>query len=314
MEFLTVSSALISPTSDKPLTPAMVTVIWVIGDELDRRRIPSSVENSVWLTIPSQRLRPKDGKDDNQWLRVCLDRLLGLKLAGEYRGDPWGAVLVAEYRIEKGGTLTRLLIPPAAIQAIRAPETFGKIEYDAAWTLKGPARRLYSALADKKRMGNPYWIYHLDELHKLLDVSGQYKRWADFRRYVLEPIIKEINDYGTVNIKMTQQKTSRAVTGVRFDWVWKTLDEARETKEKNDHHSTGRNKTKEHDDTSPLSETIDIEEAISKAQQKERDEQARKLEHSRQVAADKAAFRAWLVDNPGGNMSAYVKEKKEAAG
>ena len=44
-------------------------------------------------------------------------------------------------------------MPPAAIQAIRAPKTFAKIEITAAYRLKGHARRLYAALADKKHMG-----------------------------------------------------------------------------------------------------------------------------------------------------------------
>jgi hypothetical protein len=56
------------------------------------------------------------------WLRECLKRLTGLKISGEYRGDPWGAVIVAEWHIVQGGTVTRILLPPAAINAIRAPE------------------------------------------------------------------------------------------------------------------------------------------------------------------------------------------------
>ena len=106
MESLTMSSSLLVPTGDKRLTPAMVTALWVIGDELDQKRIPATIRDAVWLEIPSTRLRGSEGRSDNVWLRECLNRLTGLKIAGEYRGNPWGAVVVAEWHIEQAGAVT----------------------------------------------------------------------------------------------------------------------------------------------------------------------------------------------------------------
>ena len=173
MESLTVSSSLLVPSGDKRLTPAMVTALWVIGDELDQKRIPATIRDAVWLEIPSTRLRGSEGRSDNVWLRECLNRLTGLKIAGEYRGNPWGAVVVAEWHIEQAGAVTRLLIPPAAIAAIRAPETFAKIEAFAAYKLQGAGRRLYAALADKKRLNQKYWIFGVDELRDMLGVADK---------------------------------------------------------------------------------------------------------------------------------------------
>src|SRR3954447_24563572 len=130
---------MISPVGDKPLTPAMVTALWVIGDEIDRKGIKSAAKDSIWLEIPSARLRGEGSRDDNVWLRQCLKRLAGLQIIGEWKGDPWGAVFVAEWHIVQGGALPRLLIPPAAINALRAPETFAKIEAFAAYKLEGHA-------------------------------------------------------------------------------------------------------------------------------------------------------------------------------
>ena len=58
-----------------------------------------------------------------------------MKLSGEYRSDPWAAVLLAQYEFRKGGSITRLLIPPAAVHAITAPKTYAKIEVHAAYKL-----------------------------------------------------------------------------------------------------------------------------------------------------------------------------------
>jgi len=88
---ISIPSSLIAPRTLEPLAPAMLAALWEIAAVLDERRVASVVEDAVWLEIPTKRLRGEGGRDDNAWMRKCLDRLAGLKLSGEYRGDPWGA-------------------------------------------------------------------------------------------------------------------------------------------------------------------------------------------------------------------------------
>lgn len=256
MESLTISSALLVPVGEKPLSPAMVTALWVIGDELDHKRISVTVQDAVWLEVPSARLRGIDGRDDNVWLRECLKRLTGLKIEGAYRGDAWGSVVIAEWHIEQGGTVTRLLVPPAAIRAIRAPDTFAKIEAFAAYKLQGAARRLYAALADKKRLNQKYWVFGLDELRDMLGVGDRkaYRRWNNFRFRVLDPALEAVNDFGTVTVTMSPEKVGRSVTSVRFDWDWKSIDEARVTEEENEKPSVARRKPEGIREAPPLSD------------------------------------------------------------
>ena len=241
---LTINSRILSPQSDKPLTPAMVTALWVISDHIDRKSIKSSSDDAVWLEMPAAMLRGEGGRDDNVWLRECLDRLTGVKINGDFRGDAWGAVIVAEWRITQGGSLVRLLVPPAAVNVLRAPETFAKVEAFAAYKLDGHARRLYAALADKKRLTQKHWVFGVQELRSLLSVEtrSSYDRWNNFRQWVLDPAIAQINDFGTVKITMTPEKVGRSVAAVRFDWQWKTIDEARETDEENDRPDIARRK------------------------------------------------------------------------
>lgn len=251
---LTINTALIAPQADKPLTPAMVTALWVIADQIDRKGIKAAVDDAVWLDLPAKLLRGEGGRDDNHWLRICLDRLTGLKIAGEYKGDPWGAVIIAEWRITQGGSLVRLMIPPAAINVLRAPETFAKVEAFAAYKLDGHARRLYAALADKKRMRQSHWVFGLNELRSLLGVQDRkaYDRFNNLRARVLAPSIEQINDFGTVKVTMTPEKVGRAVTAIRFDWKWKTIDEARETDAENDRPGIARRQPDGPRDAPPL--------------------------------------------------------------
>lgn len=242
MRDIAVPSSLIAPRAEKPLSPAMLAALWEIAAVLDEQRVPAAVKDALWLEIPTRRLRGEGARSDNIWLKECLERLMGVKLSGEYRGDPWGAVMVAEWEITQGGSLARILVPPAAVRALRTPETFAKIETTAAHRLTGHARRLYAILADKKRLGRPTWTFTLDELRALLDVAGRsaYERWGEFDRRVLKSAVAAINDYGTVEVTMTPVKLGRAVSSVRFDWRWKSVDEARQTDEENDRHSGAR--------------------------------------------------------------------------
>jgi len=284
-----VSSALVTPLGDQPLTTAQITVLWVMADELDRRRIPSDVEDAVWLEIPSKRLRDPDGRDDNFWLRKCLKRLSKIEIGGIYKDTAWGAVMVAEWHMQENGSITRILMPPAAIKALRSPETFAKIETFAAYKLSKNAKKLYGSLADKKRMTKrePYWIYELEELQRIIgtDDKKSYKQWYEFRRWVLEPIIKEINDYGTVTISMKPIKTGRSITAVRFDWEWKSIDEARETDEENQRHSVARRKQQPDEPDAPPTITSGADRL-------------------------KQEWLDWSNANPGGIYSDFLHEKR----
>ena len=260
MDSLTVSSSMLIPSaSNVEITPAMLGVLWRVSHELDHLRLPANVDEAKWLEIPASTLRSPDGRNDNHWLKKSLEKLTGVKLEGEYRGNPWGAVILAQWEIIDGGRVARLLIPPAAIQAIRAPKTFAKIEITAAYKLKGHARRLYAALADKKRMGQPYWEYTIPELRQLFDLGDKYPTWGDVRRYVLNPAIDEINDYGTVKVEFSTKRLGRSIHSVRFDWDWKSLDDARYTDEENEQPDGARHMDRKKDDAPPLTDRMTIE-------------------------------------------------------
>ncbi|WP_419739426.1 replication initiation protein [Ruegeria sp.] len=254
MKNLTVPSSAIALRSEQPLSPAMVAVVWEIAAKLDEDRVPAQVPNSVWVEIAAKRLRGPGGRTDNIWLRKCLERLTEVKISGEYKGNPWGAVILAEWEISEGGSLARLLISPSGVQTFRTPETFAKIETHAAHRLTGHGRRLYAILADKKRLGRPSWTFSLDEIKALMGVSSRpsYKRFNTFRQKVLKPAVSAINDFGTIEVKMTPQKLGRSVVAVRFDWQWKDPRDASETVAENERHSAARRKAQDATDAPPM--------------------------------------------------------------
>jgi len=261
-----VSSHALALINDQPITPAMLNIVWELSALLDEYRVPPEVPNAVWLEVNASRLRGRGSRNDNVWLRECLARLTGLKLEGETRkGDHWGAVLIAEWHLEEGGALARILVPPIAVHALRAPGTFAKIEIEAAHRLPPHAMRLYGLLADRKRQREPWAEWPLDSLRALLGLSEKraYKDWGNFRYRVLDPAVAAINDFGTVDLKMTTKKRGRSVVGVRFDWRWKDPLTAAATAAENDRHSAARGKDcPDHPDAPPLvEEAPDVVEA-----------------------------------------------------
>ena len=235
-------STAVALRSGKPLTPAMVAAVWEVAAKLDEDRVSADVPNSVWIEMPTQRLRGPCGRSDNAWLRECLERLTEVKISGSHKGEPWGAVVLAEWEITQGGALARLLVPPTGVKVFRSPATFTKIEADAVYRLTGHGRRLYVLLADKRRQRRPSWEFGLDELRALMDVEHRqsYRRFNNFRARVLDPAVRGVNDYGTVTVRMTPRKLGRAVVAVRFDWQWKDPREATETAAENERHSAAR--------------------------------------------------------------------------
>lgn len=256
MDTITIPSSLVAIKTKDPLSPAMRAVIWEIGAALDEARIKPDRREPAWLSIPTSRLRGDGARNDNSHLKVTLERLTGIYLTGEHKGDEWGAVLLAEWHLEQGGSVARLFIPPTAVAAIQSPKTFAKIEARAAHSLTGHGRQLYVLLADKKNMHQRHWTFAVDELRSLMgcDDKKAYQVWHQFNRWVLQPALEQVNDFGTVSVKMTSKRLGRAVQWVRFDWHWKDPHDASETAAENDRHSAARRKAQETAGAPPIIE------------------------------------------------------------
>ena len=118
-----------------------------------------------------------------------------------------------------------------------------------------------------------------------------YKRWNNLKFRVLDPAVKEINDFGTVKVTMTPERTGRAIDSVRFTWKWKTIDEVRITDEENERTGVARHKTS--DGTAP---------PLTDAEN----------ERQAQITADRDAWKAWEAEH-GGTYGQYLDWKKANA-
>jgi len=74
--------------------------------------------------------------------------------------------------------------------------------------------RLYELLKSYQK-NNREWFFEIDELKRVMDCLN-YKNFNDFKRFALEPAVKEINEYTDLNVAYDTEKEGRRVTRVIF--------------------------------------------------------------------------------------------------
>ena len=242
------------------ITAAERAVAWEIATVLDERRqaAPGRDETDMlMINVPTARLRGPEGRDDNQHLHRVLRRLARVQWADqEPDGRRYVVQLIAEAEINAAGDSVRLWLPPRAVRFLRSPSQFAKLDRAAAYSLPPNARTLYGLLKDRfaqpDKLKSRTAEYTLDEIKGLLQLGGRYRDWSNFRKWVLEPSVKAINDTGALSITWEPVKHGRSVSAVCFTLRVKQPDEANQAESENARHSKARGKEQESADAPPL--------------------------------------------------------------
>lgn len=81
------------------------------------------------------------------------------------------------------------------------------------------ALRLYQMLSRYKKTG---WAEHsLEDWKFYFGVQDKYPEWYEFKRWVIEPAVKNINQVSNYEVKYTTKKQGRKINKIRFDFVEK---------------------------------------------------------------------------------------------
>lgn len=81
------------------------------------------------------------------------------------------------------------------------------------------SHRIYEMLIQYRDFGRRE--FELDELMEILELNGKYKKFADFRRFVLDAAVREINTHSDIEVHYETRKTGRAVTHILFVFAHK---------------------------------------------------------------------------------------------
>ncbi|WP_168406874.1 replication initiation protein RepM, partial [Acinetobacter indicus] len=83
------------------------------------------------------------------------------------------------------------------------------------------ATRLYELLVCWRSTGKTPVIDIKDFRSKIGLIESEYKAMCDFKKRVLEPAIKQINEHTDITVKVEQHKTGRSIKGFSFKFKQK---------------------------------------------------------------------------------------------
>jgi plasmid replication initiation protein len=128
-----------------------------------------------------------------------------------------------------GAGHVQVVFTPAVIQHITRLEaefTSYQLEKVSKMT-SASAIRIYEMLTQYRTVGTRE--FNLQWLRNALQIdANEYKLTGDFKKWVLDAAVKQINDHSDLKVSYTSKKTSRAIT----DFVFKIKDQNAPTKPK----------------------------------------------------------------------------------
>lgn len=130
---------------------------------------------------------------------------------------------VSEVAYIDNEAVVRLIFAPAIVPLItRLEEQFTKYEIQQISNLTSVyAVRLYEILIAWRSTGKTPLITLYDFRQKIGVLETEYKRMYDFKKYVLDIALKQVNEHTDITVKVEQHKTGRSITGFSFSFKQK---------------------------------------------------------------------------------------------
>ena len=130
---------------------------------------------------------------------------------------------VSEVAYIDNEAVVRLIFSPAIVPLItRLEEQFTKYEIQQISNLTSAyAVRLYEILIAWRSTGKTPLINMHDFRQKIGVLDPEYKRMYDFKKYVLDIALKQVNEHTDITAKVEQHKTGRSITGFSFNFKQK---------------------------------------------------------------------------------------------
>jgi len=130
---------------------------------------------------------------------------------------------VSEVSYIDNEAVVQLIFAPAIVPLItKLEEQFTKYEMQQISNLTSAyAVRLYEILIAWRSTGQTPVITLNDFRQKIGVLEAEYKRMYDFKKYVLDIALKQVNEHTDITVKVEQHKTGRSITGFSFNFKQK---------------------------------------------------------------------------------------------
>jgi plasmid replication initiation protein len=130
---------------------------------------------------------------------------------------------VSEVAYIDNEAVVRLIFAPAIVPLItKLEEQFTRYEIQQISNLTSAyAVRLYEILIAWRSTGQTPLIAMHDFRKKIGVLDTEYKRMYDFKKYVLDIALKQVNEHTDITVTIAQHKTGRSITGFSFNFKQK---------------------------------------------------------------------------------------------
>jgi len=130
---------------------------------------------------------------------------------------------VSEVAYIDNEAVVRLIFSPAIVPLItKLEEQFTKYEMQQISNLTSAyAVRLYEILIAWRSTGKTPLINLIDFRKKIGVLETEYKRMYDFKKYVLDIALKQVNEHTDITVNVEQHKVGRSITGFSFNFKQK---------------------------------------------------------------------------------------------
>ena len=169
---------------------------------------------------------------------TLFNRQVTYMTVDEKRNKPEKRVIrwVSGISYVEGAGIVKLRFAPEIVPLItRLEQNFTSYELMQVANLNLYATRLYELLVSWRSTGKTPTIEINDFRSRIGLVDNEYKAMCDFKKRVLDPAIKQINEHTDITVKVEQHKTGRSITGFSFKFkpkqqakIEKTIDPKRD--------------------------------------------------------------------------------------
>ena len=204
---------------DRKLWAFLLAAVW---DELGTKQI-----HELPVTAVNQVFRDTGGEHGTAWIWETANRLTRTiiewrRTEGDKRYKGIASLFNAELSDEaRDKGILRFAFPQLLIPILKDPRRFSRLRVHFLLKLSGKyAVTLYELLESVANKKDPILTASVDELRQWLKVpEGKLSRYVDFKRFALEPAIKQINNDSSgsgFRVKMQPIKKGRSVDRIRF--------------------------------------------------------------------------------------------------
>lgn len=179
----------------------------------------------------------EDGESDRSRLIERLRKLSSISIEANLDGRDnnvlwrYSLKLVSEYELKSNDAYVYISVGNNFYQAVRDKSTYTKLRSAALFEMKSSkySSRLYTLIRDKINQDNAYWSISVSGLRVLLQVKeGAYDKFSDFRMWVLDKAVEEINDVSELEVSWRKSLTfKKKVLDICFEWKLKDISMAR---------------------------------------------------------------------------------------